>query len=372
VHNRREFIRDLAGAMGGVFFVGCDLMNTAANPRQEGQKAKRRQVMVGGRQVRTVDVHSHCSVDIEDLIKDHTVGGSRTGPFGATILKPENVDARLRHMDEHGTDIQAVSPVPSYNYWADRDLASRIVQRQNEQIAAMCTSHPDRFVPMGALALQHPDLAVEEMEYAVKKLGMRGFEISPSVNEEPLSAPKFDPFWAKAEELGILIFIHPVGTQGGQPQFKGNGYLDNVVGHPLETTVALSHLIFEGTLDRHPGVKICGAHGGGYLASYLGRSDHCAEASENCKPIKKHPSEYFRQQLYCDSIVFTAEGLRHLVAEVGARHVLLGTDFPFDIGEPHMGDPRGVDSILGVAGLSDDDQRAILGANASGLLGISS
>src|ERR1700693_736238 len=127
--------------MGGVFSVGCELMKPAARPQQNGQKAKRRQVMVGGRRVLTVDVHSHCSVDIEDLIKDHTVGGSGTtgplGPFRATILKPENVDARLRHMDEHGTDIQAVSPVPSYNYWADRDLASRMVQRQNEQIAAM-------------------------------------------------------------------------------------------------------------------------------------------------------------------------------------------------------------------------------------------
>jgi aminocarboxymuconate-semialdehyde decarboxylase len=148
--------------------------------------------------------------------------------------------------------------------------------------------------------------------------------------------------------------------------------LDNVIGHPLETPVALSHLIFEGTLDRYPGLKICGAHGAGYLGSYLGRSDHCAEASENCKPVKRHPSEYFKEQLYCDSIVFTAEGLRHLVAEVGVSHVLLGTDFPFDIGEPHMGDPRGADSILGVPGLSDDDQRAILGGNATRLLGIRS
>jgi predicted TIM-barrel fold metal-dependent hydrolase len=373
--NRREFLNGLVGAMSGIFFVGCDLMNAAVSPQQPARGGKRRQVMVGGRRVLTVDVHSHCYVDIDELLKEHkpdTASTGSLGPFRATILKPSNVEARLQHMDEHGIDFQVVSPAPSYNYWADRDLASRIVQRQNDQIAGMCSSHSDRFVSLGALALQHPDLAVEQMEYAVKKLGMRGFETDGNVDGEPLSARKFDPVWAKAEELGILIFIHPAGTPGSQLRFPGNGYLDNVIGHPLETTVALSHLIFEGTLDRYPGLKICCAHGGGYLASYLGRSDHCVEASENCKPVKKHPSEYFKQQLYCDSIVFTAEGLRHLVAEVGVSHVLLGTDFPFDIGEPHMGDPRGVDSILGVPGLSDDDQRAILGGNATRLLGISS
>ena len=373
--NRREFLNDLVGAMSGIFFVSCDLMNAAASSQQPARGGKRRQIMVGGRRVLTVDIHSHCYVEIDDLIKDHRTDTASTGslgPFRATILRPASVEARLQHMDEQGTDVQVVSPAPSYNYWADRDLAGRIVQRQNDQIAAMCTSHPDRFVSFGALALQHPDLAVEQMEYAVKKLGMRGFETDGNVNGEQLAARKFDPVWAKAEELGVLIFIHPAGTPGSQLRFPGNGYLDNVIGHPLETTVALSHLIFEGTLDRYPGLKICGAHGAGYLGSYLGRSDHCAEASENCKPVKRHPSEYFKEQLYCDSIVFTAEGLRHLVAEVGVGHVLLGTDFPFDIGEPHMGDPRGVDSILGVPGLSDDDQRAILGGNATRLLGIRS
>ncbi|HWF37024.1 MAG TPA: amidohydrolase family protein [Candidatus Acidoferrales bacterium] len=327
---------------------------------------------IGGKRAMTIDVHSHCIVDIRELVKDHEEGRSDPflNPARQRFLDPAHVEDRLQHMDTHGIDLQAVSLFPSYSYWADRELAKRIVQLQNEKISELCAAHPDRFVGLGAVALQHPDLAVEQMDYAVKKLGMRGFEIEGSVNGEDLSAPKFEPFWSKAEELDILIFIHPSGFAEGRQQLGGNGFLTNVIGNPLETTVALSHLIFDGTLDRHPGLKICGAHGGGYLPSYLGRSNHCAEASGNCKPVKKKPSEYFREQLYCDSLVFSAEGLRHLIAEVGADHVLLGSDYPADIDQPHMGDAREVDSVLGVPGISDSDQRAILGENAAQLLGI--
>jgi aminocarboxymuconate-semialdehyde decarboxylase len=274
-------------------------------------------------------------------------------------------------MDQHGIDIQAVSLAPQYNYWAGRDLAAQIVTRQNDQIAALCAAHSDRFVGLGGLALQHPDLAVEQMEHGVKRLGFRGFEIAGSVNGDDLSNPKFNPVWAKAEELGILLLLHPATFVEGLKRFGGNGFLPNVVGNPLETTVAFTHLIFDGTLDRYPGLKICGSHGGGYFPSYAGRADHCAELSNRCKPVKKHPSEYFKGQLYCDSIVFTAEGLRHLVAEVGASHVLFGTDFPFDVIDPFMGDLREADFVAGAPGLSDADRRAILGENAARLLGIS-
>lgn len=369
--NRREFLANLIGPTAGIFFVACSLENAGAQPqlRREG----RRQVMIGGRRVLTVDIHSHCYIDVSDLTKDNpaNVSGSKPpNPFQAPILSPTSVENRLQQMDQYGIDVQAVSIVPSYDYWAERDLAREIVSRQNEQIAKMCASHPDRFVGLGAVALQHPDLAVEQMTAAVKDLGMRGFEIGCNVNEDELSAVKFDPFWERAQELDVLIFIHPAGVLGNERQLQGNGFLNNVIGHPLETTVALSHLIFEGTLDRYPNVKICAAHGGGYLASYLGRSDHCAEASEKCKPVQKKPSAYFKQQLYCDSIVFTAEGLRHLVIELGSDHVLLGTDFPFDVSSPHMGDPHAVDSVLGVPGLGAVDYEKILGANAMKLLKI--
>jgi aminocarboxymuconate-semialdehyde decarboxylase len=371
---RRKFLKNFAGASAGLSLVDCGLMRMFAGSRQLGGTGKRRQVMVGGRRVRTIDIHAHCYVDLQDLIQGHPEalipnGGPPT--FDGPFLSPsKDVEARLRHMDEHGIDIQAVSLAPAYNYWADRDLAGKIVARQNEQIAALCATHPDRFVGLGGLALQHPDLAVEQMEHGVKQLGFRGFEIGGSVNGEELANPNFNPVWAKAEELGILLLLHPATFVEGLKRFQGNGFLPNVVGNPLETTVAFTHLIFEGTLDRYPGLKICGSHGGGYLPSYGGRSDHCAELSNRCKPVKKHPSEYFKQQLYCDSIVFTAEGLRHLVAEVGASHVLFGTDFPFDVADPFMGDPREVDSVLGAPGFSEADQRAILGETAAKLLGI--
>jgi aminocarboxymuconate-semialdehyde decarboxylase len=368
---RRDFLKGLVDSTAGIFFVSCSLGN--AGPRPQPQREDRRRVMVGGRQILTVDIHSHCYVDVSDLTEDHPAnvsGGKAPNPFLAPILTPTSVQDRLEQMDQYGIDMQAVSIVPSYNYWAEHDLAREIVSRQNEQIAKMCAAHPDRLVGLGTVALQHPDLAVEQMATAVKDLGMCGFEIGCQVNEDELSAPKFNPFWAKAQELEVLIFIHPVGVMGNERQLQGNGFLNNVIGHPLETTVALSHLIFEGTLDRFPDLKICAAHGGGYLASYLGRSDRCAEVSERCKPVQKKPSEYFKQQLYCDSIVFTEEGLRHLVVEVGSDHILLGTDFPFDVSSPHMGDSHAVDSVLGVPGLSAIDYEKILGANAMKLLKI--
>ncbi|HWZ55379.1 MAG TPA: amidohydrolase family protein [Verrucomicrobiae bacterium] len=372
---RRKFLKNLAGASAGLCFVNCGLARAVAAAQQSlATPPKRRRVTLGGRPVRTIDIHAHCYVDLQDLIQGHPEalvpnGGPPT--FDGPFLSPtKEVDARLRHMDEHGIDIQAVSLAPAYNYWADRDLATKIVSRQNEQIAAMCAAHPDRLVGLGGLALQHPDLAVEQMDHGVKQLGFRGFEIGGSVNGDELANPKFNPVWAKAEELGTFLLLHPATFVEGLKRFQGNGFLPNVIGNPLETTVAFSHLIFEGTLDRYPGLKICGSHGGGYLASYAGRMDHCAELSNRCKPVKKHPSEYFKSQLYCDSVVFTNEGLRHLVAEVGVSHTLFGTDFPFDVADPFMGDPREVDSVLGAPGLNEAEQRAILGENAAKLLGI--
>jgi len=175
-----------------------------------------------------------------------------------------------------------------------------------------------------------------------------------------------------AEQLGAAVFIHPQGT--GAPselkaRFKGNGYLDNVIGNPLETTIALSHLIFEGTLDRFPGLKIIAAHAGGFLPSYASCSDHgCPTRPDLCAggthgPIKKKPSEYLRQ-LYFDTMVFRPEAVRHLAAEVGASQLLVGTDFPYPWTK------TAVDLILQTPGLTDADKEAILGGTAMKRLGI--
>ena len=365
--NRREFLKDLAGATAGISFVGCDWVNAEVSTMQSGAAARRR-VAVGGRQVKTVDVHCHCHVpEVWDLVKDYDMGQSLREQFDSPIGEQINIanrQERLRLMDEQGIDVQAVSINPFW-YSAEQDLAGQIIKLQNEKIAELCSAHPDRFVGLATVALQHPNLAAEQLEEGVRRLGLRGSLIAGSVNGEELSDPKFHPFWAKAEELGTLIFIHPRGFELGEQRFLGNGRLRNVIGNPLETTVALSHLIFEGTLDRFPGLKICAAHGGGFLASYIGRSDHCVEY-DNCKPVKKLPSQYLKQ-LYFDSLVFSAQGLRHLIAEAGVSQILLGTDFPYG-----MGNSRAVDHILDTSGLSDADRRAILGDNAAELLRIGS
>jgi len=281
----------------------------------------------------------------------------------ALVISP----ARIKAMDEQGIDIEVLSINPIFWYRAEPDLARQVIKLQNEKLAEICAAQPERFVGLASVALQHPDLAAEQLEHAVKRLGLRGALIAGSVNGEELSDQKFHPFWAKAEQLGVLIFIHPQGTAelNASGRLKGNGVLENVIGNPLETTIALSHLIFEGTLDAYPGLKICGAHAGGYLPSYAARSDQgCVTFPQRCtKALKMQPTDYLKQ-LYYDSMVFTPEGLRHLIAEVGASQIVLGTDYPFPWTK------TAVDHVLGTPGLSDAERTAILGETAEKLLAI--
>jgi aminocarboxymuconate-semialdehyde decarboxylase len=361
---RRRFLEDTAGAVAGLAFVSCEL--TSAAPAQA--QARRREVVVNGKRVKTVDVHAHCAVPEALALMNLKLGGPGLRP---DLNMAAEVSVRLRAMDEQGIDMEALSINPNW-YKADRDLAKQICQIQNAKLAEACAANPDRFVAFATVALQHPELAAEQLEEGVKKYGLRGAGIGGSVNGEEISAPRFHPFWAKAEQLGVVVFIHPQGT--GAPselkdRFKGNGYLENVIGNPLETTIALSHLIFEGTLDRFPGLKIIGAHGGGFLPSYAGRFDlGCPTRPDLCAggpygPIKKKPSEYLRQ-LYFDTMVFTPEGLRHLAAEVGTSQLVVGTDFPYPWTK------TAVDHVLNTPGLSDAERVAILSGTAAKLLGI--
>ncbi len=182
-------------------------------------------------------------------------------------------------------------------------------------------AQPERFAAFASITLQYPDLAVQQLDGAVRKQGLRGAAINASVLGESFAQPRFDPVWAKVEELGAVLFVHPQSTPELAKRFAGNGWVSNLIGNPLDTTLALQHLIFEGTLDRFPGLKLLAAHGGGYLGSYAPRSDHaCFISPQNCNPaivLKKQPTEYLNQ-LYLDSLVFTPEGLRHLAAQVGA------------------------------------------------------
>jgi aminocarboxymuconate-semialdehyde decarboxylase len=354
---RRELLGQAAGMMAGIAYTGCGMMHMAS--AQGPGPARRREVAVNGKRVKTVDIHAHCHIpEALELI------GQKVR-FPGLVITPD----RIKIMDEQGIDIEALSVNP--NFWdnAERDLAAQIVKLQNEKLAEICGKTPDRFVGLASVALAYPDLAAEQLQDAVKRLGMRGALVGGSVNGTELSDPKLHPFWAKAEELGVPIFIHPQGTPEleASGRLKGSGGLANVIGNPLETTIALSHLIFEGTLDRFPGLKICGAHAGGYLPSYPDRMDAmCANRPDQCPvALKKKPSEYLKQ-IYIDSLIFTPEGLRHLIAEVGVSQIVIGTDYPFPWTTTE------VDDILNFPGLNDAERIAMLGGTAAKLLGINS
>ena len=240
----------LASALAGIAFVGCGMTGATPAPGAQPQ-GRRREAVVNGKRVKTVDVHAHCIVPAAAALINH--------PLEAPGLLMHDTSTRLAAMDAQGIDVEALSINP-YWYRAERDVAAELIKVQNEALVEFCAASPDRFVAFATAALQHPELAAEQVEYAVKKLGFRGVGVAGSVAGEELANPRFHPFWAKCEELGVLVFMHPLGTRELEPSGRlgGSGLLTNTIGNPLETTIALSHLIFEGTLDRFPGLKICG------------------------------------------------------------------------------------------------------------------
>jgi aminocarboxymuconate-semialdehyde decarboxylase len=354
MRNRREFLC-VAGAAGAYA-----LTHRARVVASESQAA-RRQVTIGGRRIRVIDGHAHCVIPVLDAVKgtplEKLVGGG-----GNNLLGPQ----RLQIMDQQGVDVQALTINNFWWYAADADLARKIVLAQNEGLAKWVAAHPDRFVASASVALQHPELAAEQLQDGVKRLGLRGASIGCHVNGEDLSLAKFDPFWAKASELGVPVFTHPGGAENivKEGAFRGRGDLGNIIGNPLETTYMLSRLIFDGTFDKFPALRVVGAHAGGYLPSYFGRTEAACEFRGNAKcENKKKPSEYLRSQIVIDTMVFSDEGLRHLVAEAGVGNVVYGTDVPFNW-------PVTVDLVLNAKFLSDTDKEAILGGNLRKLLRI--
>ena len=370
---RRHFLKAGAGAATtGIVFCGCGLLRGAHAEQPARQKLP---VMVGGKRVKTIDVHSHCQFREAGALLDASAAAGQVPtslvdgrPFTevAAVAFIE-IDKRLAAMDAQAVDMEVLSINPFW-YGSERDLAGQIVKLQNEKLAELCASKPDRFAAFASLTLQAPDLAVQELETAVRKQGLKGAAIGGAVNGEAFSDPKFHPVWAKAEDLGAPLFIHPTGIPELAKKLAGNGWLTNAVGYPLETTIALSHLIFEGTFDRFPKLKVIAAHGGGFLPSYADRSDHaCLVSPKNCNPniqLKKAPTEYLKQ-IYFDSLVFTPEAIRHLVAQVGAGQVVLGSDYPY----PWQLQP--VDHIFASESLSDNQRADILGRTAARLLNFS-
>jgi aminocarboxymuconate-semialdehyde decarboxylase len=356
---RREFLKSTAGA-AGIAFTSCAMLDAAH--AQQKPISKRREISIGGRRIKTIDIHAHCAIPEAMALHGDKFNGQTRGQAQQVIV----IEERLSSMNEQGIDMEALSINPTW-YKLERDLADKVVQLQNEKLAELCGKYPDRFVAFASLALQHPDLAVQQLETAVKKYNLRGAAVGASCNGEEFSDAKFHPVWAKAEELGVVVFIHPQSTPELAKRFRGNGWLSNTIGNPLDTTIALSHIIYEGVLDKYPGLKVASAHGGGYLPSYAPRSDHaCMVSPSNCNPnikLKKKPTEYLNQ-MYFDSLVFTSEALRHLIAQVGVSQLVLGTDHPIPWAED------AVNHVLNTPGLTDDQKISILQGTAAKLLNI--
>jgi len=359
---RRNFLKGGTAAATGIVFCSCGLLERA-HAQGSGRTLP---VAVNGKKVKTIDVHSHCHFREAGALLGADAAAIQLPPVNGAAEAFIEIDKRLKAMDAQAVDMEVLSINPFW-YGKDRDLAAQIVKIQNEKLAELCASRPDRFAAFASLTLQAPDLAVQELETAVKKQGLKGAAIGGVVAGVEFSDPRFHPVWAKAEELGAVLFIHPQGVPELGKRLSGNGWLGNTIGNPLETTIALSHLIFEGTLDRFPGLKVIAAHGGGYLPSYADRSDHaCMVGPAGCKAevkLKKKPTEYLKQ-LYFDSLIFSPEAIRHLAAQVGTSQIVMGSDYPY----PWQFHP--VDHIFASTSLSDEEKVAILGTTAAKLLNI--
>jgi aminocarboxymuconate-semialdehyde decarboxylase len=278
--------------------------------------------------------------------------------------KMESVEERLADMDSVGIDIQALSVAPYHMFfWAEGDLGVEAFRTVNDELSHLVSSHPTRFVGLGAVPLQDTAAAIAELRRCRTELGFPGIEISTNVNGEEMSVPRLEPFWEAVEALEMVVFIHPTGFT--HPDRFTEHYFFNTIGHPLEETICTGRLIFDGVLERYPGLKVVLAHGGGYLPAYGGRFDHAYHAREDVRHgLPRPPSEYLAK-LYFDTMVFEPDQLGFLIAKYGADHVLLGTDYPYDMGED---DPLGL--IDRVEGLSAEETRLITGGNAARLLGL--
>jgi aminocarboxymuconate-semialdehyde decarboxylase len=326
----------------------------------------------------TIDVHAHLLLpEVEEAVAGHpglaearSLDARRNGPAAMAVNGPmvservprlTDVAVRLAAMDATGVDLQLVSPSPShYHYWAEPELAERVSRLASEGTAAHCAKAPDRLHGLGLVPLQHPDLAVALLDHALGQ-GLKGVEIASHAPGHELSDPAYEPFWSRAEETGAILFLHPFGCT--LDERLDQWYLSNTVGQPTENAVALSHVIFSGVLDRHPALKLIAAHGGGYLPTHIGRSDHAWRARPDAQGCAREPSSYLKQ-LYFDCLVHAPHVLRALIGAAGADRVLLGSDFPFDMGTE---DPVGA---LSAARLLDQEFHAVRGGNAAALLNL--
>ncbi len=324
-----------------------------------------------------IDAHSHfVTEECFHVLSEHKDGrnivressGPESGRWNIQLFesikdKLSDIPTRLRDMDKARVDVQILSPSPiMLYYWADIEMGVTLSTMQNEKISEICRRYPSRFIGIGTVPLQDVEKAIQELERLSKELDLKGVIISSNVNGKDLDDPVFFPFFERAECLNLLIFVHPHNTAAAERMQRF--YLTNLIGNPLDTTIAATRLIFSGLLEKLPDLKICFAHGGGHLPYIMGRIHHGYLVRPECKDeIKRSPWEYFGR-LYFDTITHYLPALEYLVKTAGSDHVLMGTDYPYDMGDE---DPVCFVSSLPIP---EADKEKILGGNLRRLLGI--
>jgi aminocarboxymuconate-semialdehyde decarboxylase len=338
---------------------------------------------IPGREVRpksmTIDIHSHVAVPKAAAFVAPHFDPSKDGlalyasPETKAVNDKQGVDmrtrltardSRLADLDAMGVDRQVIKPPPLQCYYSlPLDITVQAARLVNDGIAEFVAGSPDRFIGFGSVPMPDGNEAAKELERCVKTHGFKGVQILTNVAGKELSDPAFAPFWKKAEELGVLVVIHPNGFTEAK-RFE-RLYFNNVIGNPLETTIALHYLIFDGVLERHPRLKILAVHGGGFLGGYSGRIDHAWGARSDCNVGLPHPPTTYLKRVYVDTVVFTPHQLAALVDLFGADHVVMGTDYPFD-----MADYDPVGHVMSVDTFDASTQAALVGGTAKKLLGL--
>ena len=327
----------------------------------------------------TIDMHAHIAVPrAGEIAAPHLKAAGDplvqlSTPETQALMAKQHADVqepirptshRFKVMDDMGVDMQVISPGPPQLYYTlPLDVIVQATRALNDGIAEYVGMHPDRLMGLGGVPMPDGNEAAKELERCMTQLKFKGVEILTNVAGKELSDPAFEPFWAKAEELGALVMIHPNGFT--QPQRLGRFYFTNVIGNPLDTTIALHYLIFDGVFERHPNLKVFAVHGGGYLGAYSSRIDHAWGArSDSHGSLPKPPTHYLRKNVWFDNVVFTTHQLEALVKTFGVDHVVLGTDYPFDMAD--------FDPIEHVVSTDFDAAAtaAICGGNAQKLLGL--
>jgi aminocarboxymuconate-semialdehyde decarboxylase len=327
--------------------------------------------------VPVIDIHAHVIVPeiTRAAVPDDSwrpavtwEDGRQLVDFGGKVITSalrEFVDGEqiVLEQEKSGVGVTLLTPWSSlFRYDAPLETSLRVNQIQNNAIARLVESHRPRLVALGTVPLQDADTAVAELKRAVEELGLLGVEIGSNVNGVYLGDPQFRPFWAAAETLGAFVQIHPVPGIGGPTNREY--YLWNAYANPAETALTAAHMILSGLLEQHPRLKICLVHGGGHLPYQIGRLDRAFEMRPEARQRITQPPSHYLKQFYFDTVTHSAKALAYLVDLVGVDHVLLGSDYPFDMGSDRPAE------IVEALDLTDADRDKILGATAARLLGM--